>query len=165
MKACIYNYIGVCRACWGRASKSCIDLLLQWEATSCLRCACLASGVSVLLLSCWAALAVGIQWCLPSCPAFCMKGKNLAKLCASIVSGPLPSLLHSLYLSLRQANRTSLSSAVSVALALRSHSFLLQSLSHLRWLSSVFILKHSFKLVFSQTHAVSAYACSNFAVT
>ena len=73
---CMIVILGVCRACLGRASKRCIDLLVWWEAAPCWRCACLASlGVSVLLLSCWEAapclrcvcLASGVSVLLLSC--------------------------------------------------------------------------------------------------
>ena len=81
--------------------------------------------------------SVGIQSCLPRYLTFCMKGKHWQ--CASTVSGLIPSLLHSLYLSLHLANRASLSSAISLALALCSRSLLLRSLSCLHMLPSVFI--------------------------
>ena len=84
---------------------------------------CLLSGVSLPLLSCWAALSASNRICL-------LSGVSLPFLSCSV--------------GIPYTSRTSISSAVSVALALRSRSLLLRSLSVLQWLSLAFeFISHS----------------------
>ena len=118
-------------------------LLLWWKAASYWRRAChsLASGVSVLIMSCWVALLASSC----ACQDTSLSGwKHFANVQAPFLSWYLQSYAQYFSLSLRLANCTSLSSAVSVALTLHSPFLLLRSLSCLHLLSSVFISKFTF---------------------